>query len=124
MIEIPRFSSSQLNDISHYFGQEGVPFDYKGVTTSVSKFGGKTEFFLLVEEEHFGHAVELLMNYFGIAPELSTFEGVCPACNTEIKGPAECPDCGLSLSIGIPSQTKEHPFYSFLDENGLLPKAE
>ncbi len=123
MIEIPRFSASELNDILHLFGQEGVSFDYTGLTTNVGTHGGVTEYVLIVEKENFEQCIDLLMDYFGIVPDSDEpFEGVCPACEERINGLAECPECGLSLRVETPTQSKNHPFYGFLKCSGLLPQ--
>ncbi len=125
MIEIPRFSASELKDIVHLFGQEGVPFHYRGLTTSVSRYGGVTEYILIVDKEDFDHCIDLLKEYFVIntVPD-EPFVGVCPACEARIDGLFECPECGLSMRVGTLSQTKSHPFYGFLRSNGLLPQEE
>jgi hypothetical protein len=124
MIEIPQFTADELKGIIHLFGQNGVPLDYTGVTTHFGGHGGVTEFRLLVEEEDLVQSLTLLMDHFGIAPEVAElYEGLCPACETVVNGAVECPDCGLSLSVGTPESMRRHPFYAFLKSKGVLPNA-
>lgn len=124
MIEIPRFSADELKDILPLFAQNGVSVDCTAVTTGVHRYGGVTEYLLEVEEAELVQSLTLLMDHFGIAPELTEpFEGSCPACETDVKGAVECPDCGLSLSVGTPETSRQHPFYAFLESKGLLPNA-
>jgi len=122
MMEIPQFSAEELKDIIPLFGQNGVAMEFTAVTTQVSGYRGVTEYRLLVEEADLLQSLTLLMDHFGIAPELTEpFEGSCPACDTAVAGSVECPECGLSLSLGTPETSKRHPFYAFLESKGLLP---
>lgn len=122
MIEIPQFSADELKSIIPLFGQNGVAMDFTGVTTQVSGHRGVTEYLLLVEEADLLQSLTLLMDHFGIAPELTEpFEGSCPACESVVAGSVECPECGLSLSVGTPETSRQHPFYAFLESKGLLP---
>lgn len=124
MIEIPQFSADELKGIIELFGREGVPLDFAGVTTHFGGQGGVTEFRLLVEEADLVQSLTLLMDHFGISPEVTEpYEGLCPACETAINGAVECPDCGLSLSVGTPESIRRHPFYAFLQSKGVLPNA-
>ena len=121
MKKIPRFSQAEVEEIAHLLGGEGIPFELEGTTTDISQYGGVTEYLFLVKDEDFLDALSLLMMHFRITGEEDEpFEGPCPACEAEIPGALECPDCGLSLSIKAPETIKKHPFYVFLDENGLL----
>ncbi len=122
MIEIPQFTADELKGIIHLFGQNGVPLDCKGVTTHFGGQGGVTEFRLLVEEADLVQSLTLLMDHFGISPQVTEpYEGPCPACETDVKGAVECPDCGLSLSVGTPESIRRHPFYAFLQSKDMLP---
>jgi|688.fasta_scaffold09135_17 methionyl-tRNA synthetase len=125
MISIPRFNASELKDIFQILGEEGIDFDYEGQTSSVSHYGGVTEYLLLVSNDEFEEAIEILMDYFEISAAVDEpFEGECPACGSHISGANECPECGLSLATGTPPIFMEHPFYKYLESNGLLPKDE
>jgi methionyl-tRNA synthetase len=125
MITIPRFNSSELKDIVQILGEEGIDFDYEGQTTSVSHHGGVTEYLLLVSEDDYEDTIEILMEYFEISVAVAEpFTGECPACGGHIDGMNECPDCGLSLAMGTPPIFLDHPFYKFLERNGLLPKED
>jgi len=94
------------------------------VTTSVNGHRGVTQYLLQVEEEDLVRSLSLLIELYGITLELTEpYEGPCPACETDVKGAVECPDCGLSLSVGTPEASRQHPFYAFLESKGLLPNA-
>jgi hypothetical protein len=67
MISIPRFNASELKDIFQILGEEGIDFDYEGQTSSVSHYGGVTEYLLLVSNDEFEEAIEILMDYFEIS---------------------------------------------------------
>lgn len=122
MIEIPQFSAEELKDIIPLFGRADVPLDFTGVTTCVSGHRGVTEYLLQVEEEDLVRSLSLLIELYGIAPEVTEpYEGPCPACETVVNGAVECPDCGLSLSVGTPEAVLRHPFYAFLKSKDLLP---
>lgn len=122
MIEIPQFSADELKDIIPLFGQNGVALDFTALTTHVTGHRAVTEYLLLVEEADLLQSLTLLMDHFGIAPELTEpFEGSCPACESVVAGSVECPECGLSLSVGTPETSRQHPFYAFLESKGLLP---
>jgi len=124
MIEIPQFSAEELKDIIPLFGREGIPLDFTGVTTGVSGHRGVTEYLLQVEEADLVRSLSLLIELYGIAPEVTEpYEGPCPACETVVNGEVECPDCGLSLSVGTPESIRRHPFYAFLQSKGVLPNA-
>ncbi len=123
MVEIPQFSADELKGIIQLFGREGVPLDFTGVTTHVSGARGVTEYLLQVEEADLVQSLTLLIDHYGIAPEVTEpYEGPCPACETVVNGAVECPDCGLSLSVGTPESIRSHPFYAFLRSKDLLPR--
>ena len=99
-----------------------MPLDFTGVTTYVGGARGVTEYLLQVEEEDLVQSLTLLIDHYGIAPEVTEpYEGPCPACETDVKAAVECPDCGLSLSVGTPESIRSHPFYAFLQSKDLLP---
>ena len=125
MITIPRFNASELKYIVQILSEEGIDFDYEGQTVSVSSYGGVTEYFLLVSEDDYEDTIEILMEYFQISVAVAEpFTGKCPACRSHINAMNECPDCGLSLAIGTPPYLLNHPFYKFLERNGLLPNED
>ena len=125
MITIPRFDASELKEIVEILGEEGIDFDYQGQTVSVSRHGGVSEYLLLVSVDDYEDVLETLMDYFEVSPVApEPFTGECPACESQIAEVRECPECGLALAIGTPPIFLDHPFYKFLERNGLLPKEE
>jgi MoaA/NifB/PqqE/SkfB family radical SAM enzyme len=125
MITIPRFNPSELKDLVQLLGEDGIDFDYKGQTSRVSGYGSDMEYLLLVSEDDYENALEILKDYFGISSAVAEpFTGECPACESHISGANECPECGLSLVIGTPPIFLDHPFYKFLESNDLLPKED
>lgn len=123
MVEIPQFSAEELRCIIQLFGHEGVPLSFTAVTTAVSGHRGVTEYLLQIEEEDLPRGLNLLIDCYSIAPEFTEpYEGPCPACETAIRSALECPDCGLSVSVGTPKAVLGHPFYCFLKDRDLLPR--
>lgn len=121
MKKIPRFSHSEVEEIAHLLGGEGIPFEVEGTTTDISHYGGITEFHLIVKDDDLVDVLSLLMIHFRITDEDDEpFSGTCPACGSDVPGALDCPDCGLSFSIETPESMKRHPFYLFLEANGLL----
>lgn len=102
--------------------EEGIPSESVAVNVRLSSiYGGKTEYYINVEDQHYTDAIAMMVMYFGFVPEDETpYTGECPACKTMVVERLECPDCGLCFSPGIPDGMKPHPFYIYLKQNDLL----
>ncbi|MBC8414717.1 MAG: hypothetical protein ISR96_05815 [Nitrospira sp.] len=124
-IEIARFAASETADIERIFLDHDIPFEIYGAD-GASGAGCSQEFVFHVAEAAFVSAISLLKQYFGLGSEGAgqVFSGQCPACGAEVINAQECTDCGLALigqhSCGCGGSCSEHPFETFLKQNGLL----
>jgi rubredoxin len=114
---IPRFSLDDSEEIGSALDLAGIPYERRGVTISVSRYGGGSEYVFYVSKDRFQDAVQAIKSYYGFldAPP-EPVSGICPACRTAVEDVFECPECGLVLSLDPRSLMKSHPFVVFLEQ--------
>jgi rubredoxin len=114
---IPQFSLEDAESIGLALDAAGIPYEQRGVVTSVGRSGGNPVFVMCVSDEHLKAAVQIIKDLYGFLDNPpGPVSGICPACNTEVHRVLECPECGLTLSFNPRDLMRKHPFSVFLDQ--------